>query len=239
VQVWYSNGTNSRGRCDRRAHRHSTTAPLPPANFAAQFLGQSLEDREGMNVTPNGTRDLRIRLQGLAGTPDEGAHYGKPTGWVWESPYNGLNWAIATQYAGDGTGDLWLIRCLAPRSYVTSRCGTGDGTTAEAACIFIERAIPRGQHRGPGRHVECPHPMVFATGVSDCRIGRHSDESAHYGKPYGCVWETPYNGLNWPIATQYAGDGTGILWFDPLAGTSTFRVQVWYADGSTLEVSAN
>lgn len=59
------------------------------------------------------------------------------------------------------------------------------------------------------------------------------------GSPTGGVWETPYNGLNWPIATQYAGDGTGILWFDPLAGTSTFRVQVWYADGSTVEVNAN
>jgi hypothetical protein len=58
------------------------------------------------------------------------------------------------------------------------------------------------------------------------------------GSPAG-GWETPYNGLNWPIATQYPGDGTGILWFDPLPGTSQFHVQVWYADGSTAQAAVN
>jgi hypothetical protein len=58
------------------------------------------------------------------------------------------------------------------------------------------------------------------------------------GNPAG-VWETPYNGLNWPIATQYAGDGAGVLWFNPLPGTFGFHVQVWYSDGSTAAVDAN
>jgi hypothetical protein len=81
---------------------------------------------------------------------------------------------------------------------------------------------------GVDKTFSTPAASAFSAQLGD----RHSIRT-------GGVWETPYNGVNWPIATQYAGDGTGVLWFDPLAGTSTFRVQVWYANGSTVEVNAN
>jgi hypothetical protein len=51
----------------------------------------------------------------------------------------------------------------------------------------------------------------------------------------GGVWESPYNFQNWVIATQYAPDGTGSLWFEPFGAIASFHVQVWYLDGTTAE----
>jgi thermitase len=53
----------------------------------------------------------------------------------------------------------------------------------------------------------------------------------------GGIWENPYNGANWIVLGQYDGAGNGDLWFEPWASNS-FRVKVWYSDGTTDEASA-
>lgn len=90
VNVWYANGATDSVDVD------STSSP---SGLSATYLGSG-EDRvgEGNQASPNGTPDRSIRLQGLKEIPARVQIVGSPSG-LWESPFNGANWVIATKYA--------------------------------------------------------------------------------------------------------------------------------------------
>jgi len=54
----------------------------------------------------------------------------------------------------------------------------------------------------------------------------------------GGIWESPYNGSNWVILPQYDAAGNADLWFEPWSSQS-FRVTVWYSDGSSDSADAS
>src|SRR5215467_12138759 len=118
----------------------TTTAPttpaatLPPAlasTLKALDLGVTGEDKVGQNnqTTPNGKPDFHLSVSGLRGTPNK-VTITNGTGGIWETPFNGTNWIIATLYDGKGNGDFWFEQFASNKFHVKVRYA--DGTTDEA-----------------------------------------------------------------------------------------------------------
>jgi subtilisin family serine protease len=120
VKVWYSDGSTD---------EVDATSPGPPT-FAVRFLGFTGEDLVGpASVSPSGTSDWRMKLEGLRSTPVR-IRISSTVGGVWESPFNGTNWLILPQYDGAGNADLWFEPWSLPGFHVT--VWYSDGTTDEA-----------------------------------------------------------------------------------------------------------
>ena len=86
------------------------------AGLSAVFLGATGEDLVGTGNqnSPNGTPDLHIQLRGLAGTPIRVQIIGDNTSGLWEAPYNGYNWTIATRYSKPAG---WVEHCNSRAHY--------------------------------------------------------------------------------------------------------------------------
>jgi hypothetical protein len=220
-----------------------TFATTSISSLTAQLLGESAEDRVGANVTPNGIRDLLIRLQGLTGVPAKVRITGNPVG-VWETPYNGLNWPIATQYAGNGTGDLWFDPLPGTNAFHV-QVWYSNGTTAEVDATAGSPPSPPGslvaQFLGASAddHVGM---SVTPNGIHDLliRLQRLTGVPTKVRitgilSVYGSALQRAELVHSHTVSRRW----NGILWFDPLPGTSQFQVQVWYADGSTAQAVVN
>lgn len=90
VQIWYVNNTTDRVDAGGIAS---------PSGLSAEYLGITGEDMTGQSQpVANGTPDRHIRLRNLAGTPVR-VQITSDSGGIWELPYNGANWVLATSYA--------------------------------------------------------------------------------------------------------------------------------------------
>src|SRR4029077_14656535 len=89
------------------------------------------EDKVGQvnQTTPNGKPDFHISVSGLRGIPNKVTITNDNNG-IWETPFNGMNWIIATQYDGTGNGDFWFDQYPSNKFHVKVRYS--DGTTDEA-----------------------------------------------------------------------------------------------------------
>src|SRR4029077_19109997 len=89
------------------------------------------EDKVGQvnQTTPNGKPDFHISVSGLRGIPNKVTITNDNNG-IWETPFNGTNWIIATQYDGSGNGELWFEQYSSNKFHVKVRYS--DGTTDEA-----------------------------------------------------------------------------------------------------------
>ncbi|MBM4261298.1 MAG: hypothetical protein FJ145_07640 [Deltaproteobacteria bacterium] len=233
VQVWYSDGTTA-----------TADAGNAPAASGGQFrainLGVTGEDRVGeINQTSgNGKADFHMSVSGLRGTPNK-VTIVSDTGGVWETPFNGYNWIIATQYDGQGSGHFWFEQYPSNRFRVIARyadgsnddveaSNTGGGVTGSAPLrasylgITGEDKVGRVNQTAPNGAADF-HVSVSGLRGQARRVTILSDT--------GGVWETPFNGYNWIVATQYDGQGNGHFWFEQYP-SNRFRVIVYYADGS-------
>jgi Protein of unknown function (DUF4038)/Putative collagen-binding domain of a collagenase/Purple acid Phosphatase, N-terminal domain len=243
VQVWYADGTT--------AETDATTAPPPPppppppATLTAAFLGVTGQDRVGQSgaLAPNEIPDWQIHVQGLRSTPTR-VRITSAAGGVWEAPFNGANWLVATQYGTDGTGDFWFEPWGTPGFHV--KVFYSDGTTDEADANSSPPPPPpppaltatflgvTGQDRVGQNGLLAPN------GILDWQIhvqGLRSTPTRVLIASVGGLWEAPFNGTNWLVGTQYGVSGDGDFWFEPW-GSPVFHVKVFYSDGTTDEVDA-
>ncbi len=77
--------------------------------------------------------------------------------------------------------------------------------------------------------------MEFPIGKSTCRDCASTPARVRITSAAGGIWEAPFNGANWLVATQYGTGGTGDFWFEPW-GSAGFHVKVFYDNGTTDEV---
>jgi thermitase len=241
VKVWYSDSTT-----DETDATASTGNPPPPvpSTLLASFLGSTGQDYVGPmgSTVSNGVPDWHVQLQGLRGTPTK-VQITKSEG-VWETPFNGVNWVIATQYGGNGTGDLWFEPYSTPTN-IHVKVWYADSSTDEADAG--SPAPPSGSFSSSflgttGQDYVGPMGSTMANGIPDWHIRlnglRGTPTKVRISTAAG-VWETPFNGVNWVIATQYGGDGTGDLWFEPYSTPTSIHVTVWYSDSTTDEANAS
>jgi hypothetical protein len=112
----------------------STSTPppsAPPSTLTAKYLGVTGEDKVGPvnQTTPNGKPDFHISVSGLRGTPNKVTITNDNNG-TWETPFNGTNWIIATQYDRKGNGVFWFEQYPSNKFHV--KVHYADGTTDEA-----------------------------------------------------------------------------------------------------------
>ena len=112
------------------------TQTPPPTNLAstlsATFRGTSENiDKVGHanQTTPNGTADFHITVSGLRSTPTK-VRISSASGGVWETPFNGTNWIIATQYSGT-TGDFFFDFDAISANIFRVKVTYADNTTDE------------------------------------------------------------------------------------------------------------
>lgn len=108
--------------------------PQPSTTITARNLGVTGEDKVGRinQTTPNGTADFHIAVAGLRGTPTR-VRITSDTGGIWETPFNGQNWIIASQYDGQGNGHYWFEPFTSNNFRV--QVWYPDGTTAAADAV--------------------------------------------------------------------------------------------------------
>lgn len=140
----------------------------------------------------------------------------------------------------DGTTYCYRVRAFnsaGPSPYSNTACGA-----ARAAPLPPSSAPFAAVYQGiTGADKVGRINQTSANGVADFHISvtglRATPYKVRITSNSGGIWETPFNGVNWIIATQYDGSGKGDFWFEPFTSNS-FRVKVTYADGSSDEADA-
>lgn len=236
LQVWYADGTTA-------AVDAADTLATTAGQFRAINLGVTGEDRVGrINQTSNGVADYHVIVSGLRGTASK-VTIVSDTGGVWETPFNGYNWTIATQYDAQGNGNFWFEQFPSNRFRVMIRYDDGSSDEAEvtnatpvAATAGQLRAINWGV---AGEDKVGRINQTTGNGAADFHVSvsglRGAVHKVTIVSDTGGVWETPFNGYNWIIATQYDSQGTGHFWFEQYP-SNRFRVIIQYADGSNDDV---
>jgi hypothetical protein len=243
VKVTYSDGTT-----DEADASSPTVVPTPPGSASsvvqtppsastlkAAYLGQD-QDKVGRinRTTPDGIPDFHISASGLRSTPTR-VRITSDTGGIWETPFNGFNWIIATRYNGTA-GDFWFEPFNSNTFHVevTYADGTTDGADASSPSAPVTstlKAVYLGKDQDKVGRINRTKP----DGIPDFHISvsglRSTPTRARITSDTGGIWETPFNGFNWIIATRYNGTA-GDFWFEPF-NSNTFHVEVTYADGTT------
>ena len=207
------------------------------STLSATFLGIRGEDRVGQNgvLAPNGIPDWQIHVQGLRGTPAR-VRITSASG-IWEAPFNGVNWVVATQYGTGGTGDFWFEPWGSVGFHV--KVFYADGTADETDAVG---SIPSGLTASflgvTGQDRVGQNGALAPNGIPDWQIhvqGLAGTPARVRITSASGIWEAPFNGVNWVVATQYGTGGTGDFWFEPW-GSASFHVKVFYNNGTTDEV---
>jgi hypothetical protein len=224
--------------------------PQPPSTLTAVDLGVTGEDKVGQTnqTTPNGKPDFHILVSGLRSTPNK-VTITSDTAGIWETPFNGANWILASQYDGKGNGDFWFEPFASNKFHVKIRYA--DGTTDEVDALNQVSPAPNPAPPSTLKAVDLgitgedkvgPINPTTPNGKPDFHISvsglRGTPNKITITSDTGGIWETPFNGANWILAIQYDGKGNGDLWFEPFA-SNKFHVKVRYADGTTDEADAS
>jgi len=214
-----------------------TPSPPPVSTLQAIYLGSD-QDRvgPGNQITPDGVADFHIAVSGLRSIPVK-VTVTSDTGGVWETPFNGFNWIVATALTGTA-GDFWFEPFNSNTFHV--KVTYADGSTDETNAVTGATApvgTLQAAFRGQDADVVGQGNQTTPDGVADFHISvsgvRANPVKATITSDTGGVWETPFNGFNWIIASQFAGT-SGDLWFEPF-NSNSFHVKLTYADGSTDE----
>lgn len=121
----------------------STGTPPPSTALSATNLGITGEDKVGrMNQsTPNNTADFHISVAGLRGSPTR-VRITSDTGGIWETPFNGQNWIIASQYDGQGNGHYWFEPFSSNDFRVQVWYPDGSTAVADAVKLTAKSGLP-------------------------------------------------------------------------------------------------
>jgi hypothetical protein len=227
-----------------------TTPPPPPpavvvttpaSTLKAVNLGVTGEDKVGqMNqTTPNGKADFHISVSGLRGTPTK-ITITSDTGGMWETPFNGRNWIIATQYDGQGNGHYWFEPYTSTKFHV--KVTYADTSTDEADAANTAAAVtPPVASTLTASFVGVDQDMVGKTVIAqDGQPDFHIRLSGLRSNPTKVsvtsdttgIWNFPFDGLHWIVGTFNYNSGSADIYFAQWA-SNKFKVQAGYADGTT------
>jgi hypothetical protein len=208
----------------------------------ATFLGTTGEDFAGIGTVlqPNGVVDWHIKLEGLRATPLR-TRVTSADGGLWEGPFNGASYLVATQYAGNGGGDAW-IEPWASSGGLHVKVWYPDSTTDDID-VTVPTVIPslRGTYLGSTGQDFLDGLTLLPNGIPDWHIQLQGLRGAPLhvqvtGNGDG-LWESPFNGTNWVVAIQYSGNGNGDIWLEPWSLHTAFHLKVWYSDGTMDEAN--
>ena len=202
------------------------------STLKSTFVGANGEDVVGgVQMTPNGIADWRIQLEGLRGTP-VAVTVTSAAGGVWATPFNGYNYIVAGNYAGQ-TGTLWIEPWGSGQLRV--QVWYADGTTDVVDALEgTATAAVKASFLGVTGE-DYVGAQLGANGVPDWHIRMQGLRSAPVGirisSPSGGVWQTPFVGY-YVVGSHYDGFGNADVWIEPWA-LPGFTFQVWYSDGTS------
>jgi len=160
---------------------------------------------------------------------DGGCYYGEGFAQI----SNDGNWALFSSYWDGTLGSDTSFGCQTRIDTFIVQLSDGSTSTSTLAASYLGVT---------GQDYAGMQNQLLADGIPDWHIRlqglRGIPIKVQITSPAGGLWETPYNGYNWLISTQYDGSGTGDLWFEPWS-VPGFHVKVWYSDGTTDEVDAS
>jgi uncharacterized protein (DUF1800 family) len=224
---------------DGSTDQTAVTTTTPPSTLAATFAGSSTDVVNHASISPDGEPDFDIKVAGLRSVPTQVLIVSDTNG-LWVSPFNGVNWLIGLLNYNNGAADLYFSQF--PSNSFTIHVVYADGSTDQAAVAmpppptstlgasFIGVGYDRVSELAlspDGR----PDFNIHLTGLRSVptQVQIHSDTNG--------VWVSPFNGYNWTIGMSSVSGGSADLYFSQFAST-TFMVQVVYADGSTDQANA-
>jgi subtilisin family serine protease len=214
---------------------------IPPSagTLKATFLGTDRDYVGPTQIAPSGTPDWRLLLEGLRSSPVK-IRISSSSGGVWESPFNGSNWLILLQYDGGGNANLWFEPWSVPGFHVKVWYSDGSSDEVDAIVAAPPSAFKASFLGVTGEDYVGPW-QIAPSGTADWRMQleglRGNPVKIRIWSSSG-VWESPFNGVNWLIFSQYDGGGNANLWFEPWS-VPGFHVMVWYSDGTTDEADAS
>jgi len=227
-----------------------TTQPIVPSfpsTLKAAFLGITGEDKVGRinQTTANGNADFHISVSGLRGLPSK-VTITSNSGGVWEAPFNGTNWIIATQYDNQGNGHYWFEPDGSKNFHV--KVTYSDMSIDEVDAVNQVAAPPTSPSAFKAFYLGITGEdkvgqlnQTRPNGKADFHISvsglRSTPQKITITSDTGGIWETPFNGRNWIIAVQHDQAGNGDYWFEQF-GSKTFHVKVYYSDGTSDESDA-
>jgi hypothetical protein len=234
-----SGKTSSGGRLNVDKALRSCAAPVP-SSLQATFLGTTGQDLVGQGgaLQPNGVVDWRIKLQGLRGTPSRVRV--TAGGGVWEAPFNGANWLVATQYAGDGSGDIWFEPWSSPSTFhvkVFYSDSSTDEVDASRATGSANASWNISWRDGTGFCRTRRISFAKRECRLACSIARppwFANQSSSFYRARRSVGSTLQR-LKLARGNPDGRGGTGDFWFEPFGNPAGLHVKVWYADGTTDE----
>src|SRR5213594_2826829 len=204
----------------------------PPSTLTASFQGANADAVSTTTLSPDGQADFNIRLGGLRAIPTQ-IQVTSDSGGVWKFPYN-YNWIVGLFNFNSTTGDLYFAQY--PSSTFNVQVWYADGTSDQAAVVNPPSPPSTLTASFQGANADAVSTTTLSPdGQADfnIRLGglRAIPTQIQVTSDSGGVWKFPYN-YNWIVGLFNFNSTTGDLYFAQYP-SSTFNVQVWYADGTS------
>ena len=260
VRAVYSNSSTAEQAVTVTISNGSAPSPPPPvispppvsSTIVATLLGQTGEDIAGTNSeTPDGIKDVHIRLSGVQGTITRVRITDGSNG-VWETPYNGW-WIVAIRPLSDPSlVDLYFDFWEPTSAYavtITFANGTTQTVQTSAAAptapppvssTIAATLLGQTGEDIAGTNSETPD------GIKDVHIRLSGVQGTitHVkitGGPNDSdgVWETPYNGW-WIVAIRPHSDPSLVdLYFNFWQSRSSYTLELTFTNGTTQTIQTS
>ncbi|TMA84910.1 MAG: DUF1800 domain-containing protein [Deltaproteobacteria bacterium] len=210
----------------------------PPSTLTASFQGANADAVSTTTLSPDGQADFNIRLGGLRAIPAQ-IQVTSDSGGVWKFPYN-YNWIVGLFNFNSTTGDLYFAQY--PSSTFNVQVWYADGTSDQAAVVNPPSPPSTLTASFQGANADAVSTTTLSPdGQPDfnIRLGglRAIPTQIQVTSDSGGVWKFPYN-YNWIVGLFNFNSATGDLYFAQYP-SSTFNVQVWYADGTSDQAAVS
>jgi len=205
-----------------------------PSTLTATFTGSTIDVVSPGSLSADGQPDFGIKVTGLRSIPTR-IQINSDSNGIWVSPFNGVNWQIALLNYSNGAAELYFSQF--PSSNFTVAVQYADGTADQTTVVMQTSPPPTLAATFIGIGYDRVSEAAFSPdGRPDFNVRltglRSVPTQVQINSDTNGVWATPFNGVNWVIGMSSVSGGSADLYFSQFAST-TFRVQVVYADGST------
>jgi uncharacterized protein (DUF1800 family) len=202
--------------------------------LTATFAGSVSDVVSHGSLSPDGEPDFDLKVAGLRSVPTQIEIHSDSNG-VWMTPFNGINWIIGLSNYSNGAGDLFFSQY--PSSSFVLSVHYADGSTDQTVATMP----PPTPSTLAATFIGIGYDRVSETTLSpdgrpdfDIRLTglRSAPTQIQISSDTGGIWMTPFNSVNWVVGMSSLSGGTADIFFSQYA-SSTFRVYVVYADGSS------
>ncbi len=216
----------------------------PISTLKAVYVGMD-QDKVGKinQTTPNGINDYHVTMTGLRGNPTK-ITMTSDNGGIWETPFNGRNWIMATSFNNSAmTMDVWFEQFNAKtfKVKVVYADKTTDETNVQGQVVANPNSTLKAVYVGMDQDKVGKINQTTPNGINDYHVImtglRSNPTKITVTSDNGGIWETPFNGRNWIMATSFNNSAmTMDVWFEQF-NAKTFKVKVVYADKTTDEAN--